>query len=304
MPTAFFFPWERYQPLFFFKVAVPAAFSQGSDVSRFFFFREVLSVVFEETPAKLKLSSFVSARALAFSYVAMAKLKDEVAATQETQDTQEERETLPAPEVTEALVAVPSVPPGGNAPEETGEPEQSQQTVPASPAQSGAEDTQLAQPQGVEGMGWKELDLQSSGTTAYCTSCGLVAQETTLVKEAVRRKGHQRLRCVHCQCVTNMLYKRMDMAAIGFKDMPEDQVKKFFQEAGKMKTSSGQLEWRKIRGLLEESMASSEIRRQTTSLQGKFHPLSVWASKGYDCAMIEQKAESRPSDLLPDSDSL
>lgn len=219
--------------------------------------------------------------------------------------------TMAAPETSEAKKLTPETLPDETQPAEelaiaaleapVLEPTNSQ-AVPATP-DSAVDDAKLVAQQGaVEAMGWKELDLQSSGTTAYCTSCGLVAQETTLVKEAVRRKGHQRLRCVNCQCVTNMLYKRMDMAAIGFRDMPEDQVKRFFQEAGKMKGSSGQLEWRKIRGLLEESMASTEVRRQCTSLQGKFHPLSVWASKGYDTKMIEEKAESRPSDLFPDAD--
>lgn len=39
------------------------------------------------------------------------------------------------------------------------------------------------------------------------------------MKEAVRKKGHQKLMCQSYSNVTNMLYKRVSMADLGFRDL-------------------------------------------------------------------------------------
>jgi len=78
----------------------------------------------------------------------------------------------------------------------------------------------------VEGMSWKELQ-ETADPTSYCTSCGQVCTETVLVSEKIRMKGHQRLRCTSCQRITTMLYKRVDMQQLGFKDLDPEQARHF-----------------------------------------------------------------------------
>lgn len=75
-------------------------------------------------------------------------------------------------------------------------------------------------------------------------------------------------------------------------------MKQFYLEAARVKDDKGQLEWKKIRAVLIEKMTSVEINRQTVSVSGKYHPLSVWGQKGYDVKRIEEAADGRESDLL------
>ena len=49
----------------------------------------------------------------------------------------------------------------------------------------------------------------------------------------------------------------------------------------------------KIQGCLIDCITQSEVHRQETNVKGKFLPLSVWASKGYNTDAIEAKAEKR-----------
>lgn len=79
----------------------------------------------------------------------------------------------------------------------------------------------------VEGMSWKELQ-ETADPTSYCTSCGQVCTETVLVSEKIRKKGHQRLRCTSCHRITTMLYKRVDMQQLQFKDLDPEQARHFF----------------------------------------------------------------------------
>ena len=76
---------------------------------------------------------------------------------------------------------------------------------------------------------------------------------------------------------------------ISFLQHQSLQVRKFFQSAGKCTDASGQIQWRKVKGGLQETLSTVECNRQMTAIRGKFHPLSVWEKKGYDVAEIEKK---------------
>ncbi len=106
-------------------------------------------------------------------------------------------------------------------------PGESLQTVPASPGNSSCPEKNEAMLACVEGMSWDELQA-TADPTSYCTSCGSVCTETVLVAKKIRKKGHQRLRCVNCQRITTMLYKRVDMQALGFKDLDPEQARHVF----------------------------------------------------------------------------
>ena len=68
----------------------------------------------------------------------------------------------------------------------------------------------------VEQFDWKQLKV---GPKNYCANCKRpVDAEPTFV---VRKKGHQRMACKMCHNVTSMLYKKMDMKAVGFKDLSQ-----------------------------------------------------------------------------------
>ena len=86
---------------------------------------------------------------------------------------------------------------------------------------------------------------------------------------------------------------------ISFLQHQSLQVRKFFQSAGKCTDASGQIQWRKVKGCLQETLTTVECNRQMTAIRGKFHPLSVWEKKGYDVAEIEKKGEKTESDMPP-----
>jgi len=70
------------------------------------------------------------------------------------------------------------------------------------------------------------------------------------------------------------------------------QVRSFFKEAALAEGANGHLDWGKIKGLLQDNISTCEVRRQMTTLKGKFHPLSVWKAKEYDEEKLRAKAES------------
>ena len=76
------------------------------------------------------------------------------------------------------------------------------------------------------------------------------------------------------------------------------QVQNFFREAGKCTDANGQIQWKKVKGCLQETLTTVECNRQTTAIRGKYHPLSVWKQKGYDVAEIEKKADRKESSML------
>lgn len=149
----------------------------------------------------------------------------------------------------------------------------------------------------VESTGWKKLRDMSHASDQYCKTCkGHV--EAAPGKRVVK-KGHAGFQCRVCHNVTTALYRRMDMKNLSYwKALTDHQVQSFFQTAGKCAALNSKMNWRKIQGALVDTCCESEVHRQETAIKGKFLPLSVWASKGYDIEPIEAKGEWQPSDLF------
>jgi len=93
--------------------------------------------------------------------------------------------------------------------------------VPPSPQGSQASGVLVHANKAVEAMGWR--DLGTTPTVPYCNSCGEVVNQSVMT-EAVRKKGHQKLMCQACRSVTNMLYKRVNMSDLNFRDLDADQA--------------------------------------------------------------------------------
>ena len=83
-----------------------------------------------------------------------------------------------------------------------------------------------------------------------------------------------------------------------WKSLTPAQMTNFYRRAGQCVTLSGKLEFEKIRGCLIDEISELERHVQETKMKGKYLPLSVWKSKGYDVQPIEQGADWKPSDLF------
>ena len=75
-------------------------------------------------------------------------------------------------------------------------------------------------------------------------------------------------------------------------------MESFYREAGKCTDANGMIQWKKVKGCLQETLTTVECNRQCTAIRGKYHPLSVWKQKGYDVDEIEKKADRKESDML------
>ena len=200
--------------------------------------------------------------------------------------------------------------------------------APPTPAASGAGSVDSEGPKAVEQFDWSEL--RKLGNQQYCAQCKKVALDAA-PQSVVRKKCHGKWVCRTCHNVTTMLYKRCNMAGTGFRELASEQVSgqrfffsrcisykhsggvhvdlkscapnlqvvDFFQRAGKLHNEQGGLEWSKIRGLLEDKLTQLERHRQTMAVKGKFLPLDVWKTKGYNTDIIEQQGEKQKSDMLP-----
>lgn len=172
--------------------------------------------------------------------------------------------------------------------ESEAEGEGEKQAQPATPSEAASETTK-----GVEAFSWDQLRQPK---VEYCSHCK-AAVTNSKPTQVVRKKGHKGVACRVCHNVVSLLYKRCDMKAVGWKSLSADQQTEFFQAAGKM-TTNGALDFGKIKGKLIDTLTEVETHRQVTAMRGKYLPLSVWKSRGYDADVIENKAESKPSDLF------
>ena len=149
----------------------------------------------------------------------------------------------------------------------------------------------------VEGTSWQQLREMSHKSDQYCKTCK--GHRDAAPEKRVTKKGHAGWQCRVCHNVTTILYRRMDMKNLSYwKDLTDHQVTAFFQKAGKCASLGNRMDFRKIQGALIDTCSESEVHRHETAVKGKFLPLSVWASKGYDTVPIEANAEWRKSDLF------
>ena len=95
-----------------------------------------------------------------------------------------------------------------------------------------------------------------------------------------------------------MLYKNWDLKKLGFKEMSHDETKDFYRQCKETMDTDGRFEKGKIKVLLQQKLTDREVASTERSVKGKFLPLSVYASKGFDVGPIEQKAEKQVSDLF------
>ena len=149
----------------------------------------------------------------------------------------------------------------------------------------------------VEAFNWAEL-LDVSKRDSYCSHCRMPVEADP--KTVVRKKGHQSLQCRRCHNVVSLLYRRMDMKNLDdWKSLTPAQMANFYRSAGKcVCPMTGNLDFEKIRGCLIDEISEVERHVHETKMKGKYLPLSVWKSKGYDVEAIEKAADWKESDMF------
>ena len=75
------------------------------------------------------------------------------------------------------------------------------------------------EPMPVEQFDWSTLKKLPAN---YCGSCRMPVEADPTKR--VTKKGHATLSCKTCHNVTSMLYKRINMQTVGFKDIPPAQA--------------------------------------------------------------------------------
>ena len=171
--------------------------------------------------------------------------------------------------------------------------------VPSQEAQSQAEPklVEALDSKPVEAFNWAELQ-DVSKRDSYCRHCRMPVESDP--KTVVRKKGHQALQCRRCHNVVSLLYRRMDMKNLDdWKSLTPAQMANFYRHAGKcVCPMTGNLDFEKIRGCLIDEISEVERHVHETKMKGKYLPLTVWKSKGYDITAIEQAADWKESDMF------
>eukprot|EP00435_Cladocopium_sp_Y103_P006679 s2438_g2.t1 len=138
--------------------------------------------------------------------------QDAVPETVEVHDSQDG--TPPVEPSTEAEPTVPAEPAG----QPTQEAEKSAPEAVQS-ARSEASGSADQEPLPVEQFDWSTLKKLPAN---YCSSCRQPVEADPTKR--VTKKGHAALSCKRCHNVTTMLYKRINMQSVGFKDIPPAQA--------------------------------------------------------------------------------
>ena len=148
----------------------------------------------------------------------------------------------------------------------------------------------------VEAFDWQALDAISK-RNSYCSHCRMPVESDP--KTVIRKKGHQNLQCRTCHNVVSLLYRRLDMKNFDdWKGLTPAQVETFFRKAGRCVNLQGNLDFEKIRGCLIDQISEVERHVQETKMKGKYLPLRVWKTQGYDVEAIERGADWKESDLF------
>lgn len=151
----------------------------------------------------------------------------------------------------------------------------------------------------VEGMSLQELKTTHQ---EFCNRCKQVMPDGP--RNRVTKKGHISTVCRVCHNVVTQLYKNLDLQALNWKSLPEEQMVDFFKKAKSLQASGGKLGFGKLKTLVEQTLVESEKQIVATRVQGKFLPLSVWQSKGYDVDQIKKTAQKRDSAMLLGSEHM
>ena len=146
----------------------------------------------------------------------------------------------------------------------------------------------------IEGMSWESLQAQRS-RQGYCTRCKMPVETSTTT--VVRTKKHQVMSCKQCHNTVTMLYRHWDVSQLGWKEMSEKDHVEFFLKAKELGNNGDKLCAGKIRALLVKTLTVHEKNVTETSVKGKYLPLSVYATKGFDVVSIKARAECQDSDL-------
>ncbi len=170
-----------------------------------------------------------------------------------------------------------------------------------SQAEQPLEEPQSKEPAAVLGLDPKPLEQFSWAQLVHkdahhCQNCKKPVDAHP--SQVVRKKGHASFSCKACHALVTMLYKHVDMRKIGFREISPEQQTEFFLKAGQMRGEIGGLSWHKVKGILQDSLTTTEIHSKTVGIRGKFLPLEVWAAKGYNVKMIQEKGEKQASDML------
>lgn len=147
----------------------------------------------------------------------------------------------------------------------------------------------------LEGMTMTEL--KNSVHEEFCNHCKMAL--TGDPRQRVVKKSSATKICRQCHNTVTLLYKNVDVAKLGWSEVPADKMKAFFREAKSIAAeSSGRLSFSKLKTVVEQTLIESEKMLTATRIQGKFLPLSVWKQKGFDTARIMATAEKRDSAML------
>lgn len=145
----------------------------------------------------------------------------------------------------------------------------------------------------VERMSW--TDIQMVHKQNYCQKCGELVEATSA--KAVRKKAHVQLTCKACHNLVTMLYKNWDLKKLGSREMSDSDTKDFYLKCKESLGTGGKFDKSKIKVLLQQKLTEREVASTERAIKGKFLPLSVYASKGFDTGPIKRKAEKQESDL-------
>ena len=147
----------------------------------------------------------------------------------------------------------------------------------------------------VEGMSLQELKTTHQ---EFCNHCKQVTPDGP--RNRVTKEGHISTVCRVCHNVVTQLYKNLDLQALPSRGTDGG----FLQESQEPSGEWWQTRIGKLKTLVEQTLVESEKQIVATRVQGKFLPLSVWQSKGYDVDQIKKTAQKRDSAMLLGSEHM
>ena len=139
----------------------------------------------------------------------------------------------------------------------------------------------LAETQVVEGS-------QPDPVLMACCKCGT----STSPGESGARVKRNELTCARCTSVYQMLYRHLGGTPEGIVSMDAASQKAFFKDAGQvLQTAPPNGRWPLVKSILVKSITYFRTTQIRTRVTEEFLPLSVWAQRGFDAKLVEEKGQ-------------
>ena len=127
-----------------------------------------------------------------------------------------------------------------------------------------------------------------------CVKCGMAEPEG--LGNVCKSSGVQ---CKLCTSVYQLLYRHLGSMPAALQSLSATQQKEFFKQSGSLLQSAPKNgRWSLVKGAMVKEITSYREELTKSHVEMEYVPLSVWAQRGFDTALIQANGQQKEDAVL------